>query len=173
MAITGATGQSLNVASAQLSDAGAYSVVVGNSAGTVTSNVALVVVETAPSSGGDSFHPADSNQDGRIVIGEVTAYGSAWKRGDTWPTEPNPIPIGYLTRAGALWKGGEAYEQDASVSQPPLWWVNATSNSRTLSVYAPSEALNVAQREMDGAVVRIDIQPNTATQVYAVAENLP
>ena len=172
-AILGATSQSLSVASAQLSDAGAYSVVVANSAGVVTSNVALVVVEVSPTSGGDSFHPADSNQDGRIVIGEVTAYGSAWKRGDTWPTEPNPIPIGYLTRAGALWKGGEAYVKDASVAQPPLWWVNSASNSRTLSVYAPGMEQNLAQRDILESVVRIDVQPNAVNQVYAVSENLP
>jgi len=75
------------------------------------------------------MHPADNNPaDYRMVIGEVTAYGAAWKTGQTWPNEPNPIPIGYVTRAGALWKGGEVYTFDPAANAP-LWWVNLTGQS--------------------------------------------
>ena len=40
-----------------------------------------------------SFHPAETNYDYRIGMNEVTAYGSAWKTGQNWPTPPNPIPV--------------------------------------------------------------------------------
>lgn len=73
-------------------------------------------------------HPADySPADDRLVIGEVTAYGAAWRKGSTWPIGPNPIPINYLTRAGTLWKNGETYRFDSSITSPPLWWVNVTA----------------------------------------------
>ena len=70
-------------------------------------------------------HPADTNHDRRLVVDEVTAYAAAWKRGNTWPTPPNPIPIGYVTRAGALWKHGETYCCDPNQA-PPMLWVNCT-----------------------------------------------
>ena len=66
------------------------------------------------------YHPADSNQDGCLVINEVTAYGAAWKLGNTWPTPPNPIDINYVTRAGYLWKNGEGYRDDGS-AEPNCW----------------------------------------------------
>lgn len=69
--------------------------------------------------GGDS-HPADSNQDFRISIAEITAYGFAWKNGNPWPTGPTPIPIDFVTRAGFLWRQGEAY-RDAGGQQPGNW----------------------------------------------------
>lgn len=78
-----------------------------------------------PSLGEMPLHPADNDpQDSRITIGEVTAYGAAWKSGTDWPIGPNPIPASYVTRAGALWKGGETYIQDQNVSEVPLNWVN-------------------------------------------------
>lgn len=172
--IAGAVGADLVLSNVQLADAGSYYVKIEGIIGNLQSQTAILTVnDPNPPVGEIVYHPADANQDGRIVIGEVTAYGAAWKRGDTWPTEPNPIPIGYLTRAGALWKGGEAYEKDANVAQPPLWWVNSASNSRTLSVYVPAIGQKVAQRDIHESMVRIDIQPNAANQAYAVAENLP
>jgi hypothetical protein len=71
------------------------------------------------------YHPADANRDARIVIGEVTAYGAAWKGGRTWSVGPVPIPISYITRAGYLWKGGEAYHYNRAVD-PTIWPTNAT-----------------------------------------------
>ena len=70
----------------------------------------------------DDEHPADRNSDMHLVIGEVTAYGAAWKRGDTWAVPPLPIPIGYVTRAGYLWRVGETYRRDV-VGDYPLCWV--------------------------------------------------
>jgi len=70
------------------------------------------------------LHPADRNGDNVISISELTAYGSAWKTGEPWETEPIVIPVSYVTRAGFLWKEGEAYEDDGS--ELPGAWVPAT-----------------------------------------------
>ena len=89
-------------------------------------------VEAAKSAGDQSItflyeapgHPADTNNDWRLSINEITAYGAAWKRGDPWQSGPNPIPIDYVTNAGALWKTGEQYQYD-STKNPPLCWIGA------------------------------------------------
>jgi hypothetical protein len=81
----------------------------------------------------NTHHPADLNLDLRIQLDEVTAYGAAWKRGTTWPFEPNPIPIDYLTRAGALWRNGERYAFDANAASAPLWWVNQNAGVQPLT----------------------------------------
>jgi hypothetical protein len=69
-------------------------------------------------------HPADGNRDFRLVIGEVTGYGAAWKKGGAWATPPVPIPIGYVTRAGYLWRSGETYHREPG--DCPLCWVSGT-----------------------------------------------
>ena len=66
-------------------------------------------------------HPADANSDFRLVIGEVTGYGAAWKKGDRWTVPPASIPIGHVTRAGYLWRMGETYRRD--VGDGPLCWM--------------------------------------------------
>jgi len=66
-------------------------------------------------------HPADANSDFRMVIGEVTGYGAAWKKGNTWTVPPLPIPIGYVTRAGYLWRQGETYHRE--VGDCPVCWL--------------------------------------------------
>ena len=133
-AISGATSSRLDIENASLADAGTYTVVVSNAAGSVTSAPAVLSVDPAPTgtpgTDSDSFHPADTNQDSRISIDEVTSYGAAWKNGRNWETGPNPIPIDYLTRAGALWKNGERYRKDANVATAPLWWVNDPGANR-------------------------------------------
>ena len=129
-----------------------------------------------------SFHPADTNHDYRIVMNEVTAYGSAWKTGQNWPTPPNPIPIEYVTNAVYLWKMGEVYHYDGSASPP---WVPGAASihaltsqttlqipiglgtgsaTRTLpSTYEPSVVVSVS----------ISINPGQGTQGYAVEETPP
>ncbi len=64
------------------------------------------------------FHPADLNNNLRIEINELTAYGAAWKAGTAWSRPPNPIDINYVTNAGLIWKLGEAYHYDASKTPP-------------------------------------------------------
>jgi len=69
-------------------------------------------------------HPADANSDWRLVIGEVAAYGAAWKRGQTWETPPVSIPIGFVTRAVYLWRMGETYRRDTGTC--PACWFSKT-----------------------------------------------
>ena len=90
-------------------------------AGVVSFDGAEVPVGGATTLARCESHPADGNGDFRLVIGEVTGYGSAWKRGLTWAVPPVPIPIGYVTRAGYLWRLGETYWRDAGVC--PACWV--------------------------------------------------
>lgn len=135
-------------------------------------------------------HPADKDAaDNRLTIGEVTAYGAAWKAGATWPLAPNPIPISYVTRAGALWKNGETYRFDPAVASAPLWWVNtglAPAGLRPLGGMAtaiipaavtPGEAMaDLAgggfQRNRD-FVLTLRVRPTAGVQAYAVEETVP
>jgi hypothetical protein len=131
-----------------------------------------------------TFHPADTNHDSRISMDECTAYGSAWKTGQTWPTPPNPIPIEYVTNAGYLWRMGEVYHCDPTKTPP---WVpgpvpgSEVQKGRIVSVeglfllgmgsairdlpdiYTPSVPVSVS----------ISVSPNSATLVYAVQDTPP
>ncbi|MDA1277644.1 MAG: putative Ig domain-containing protein [Verrucomicrobia bacterium] len=133
-------------------------------------NTFWVVVNPNQSSNETEPHPADSNGDFKIAIGEVTAYGAAWKRGDAWPVAPNPIPIGYLTRAGALWKGGEIYQVDSNIPDAPLWWVNVPKG---IGLQALSNNSSTAERTVSGLIVTLEIRPAASTGVYAIEESLP
>ena len=62
------------------------------------------------------YHPADLNQDWRIVIGEAIGYLAGWQQGTN--------PIGYAIRGAYIWQNGEHYTYDEAVS-PPLCWVLA------------------------------------------------
>ena len=86
---------------------------------TISGNRTLVANFTV--NGTEDYHPADMNEDWAIDIDEVTAYGAAWKRGDTWPAPPNPIPIDYVTNAGMLWKFGETYYYESEEWPPQCW----------------------------------------------------
>lgn len=167
IAISGATSKSLIIPSAQVADSGNYRVVIANSAGTATSEVAQIIVNPDTSGSGDDHHPADTNEDFRIVIGEITAYGAAWKNGSTWEVEPNPIPINYVTLAGKIWKEGEAYSKNAEITQPPLWWVNSTQNNPRQTT------LSQAIRTMEKGLVTLTIIPAPNIKNYAVEEYVP
>jgi hypothetical protein len=135
------------------------------------------------------YHPADRNPANyTISIDELTAYCSAWKHGDTWPTDPNPIPINYVTRAGALWKGGEMYAFDPSLGDPPLCWVNVSMHIQLKSARLTSGTNavptstneNVVARELavkfvpgTHFTVTIVVTPATNTLVYAVEDQPP
>ena len=135
--------------------------------------------------------PADNNPaDDRITIGEVTAYGDAWKTGATWPIDPNPIPISYVTRAGAIWKSGETYRFDPTVASAPLWWVNTggvvpagvhplhvVAGGRVpAAVVVPGEAAAELaggfQLNKDFAMT-LRVRPGGGVQAYAVEETVP
>jgi uncharacterized delta-60 repeat protein len=129
------------------------------------------------------FHPADCTPaDWSLGISEVTAYGAAWRHGQSWVVPPVPIPIDYVTRAAALWRGGECYQVDPSVTNAPLWWVNCatptaqrmsaatvvtltagTAESQLPPVFVPGEPMTV----------RVSVSPASDGQSYAVEDQPP
>ncbi|MBU6399650.1 MAG: hypothetical protein KGS61_04980, partial [Verrucomicrobia bacterium] len=135
------------------------------------------------------YHPADFNpSDWTITIDKLTAYGAAWKRGDTWPLPPNPIPISYVTRAAFLWKGGEVYRYDSSITNAPFFWVNVPQpqihTTGTKSHRLMRLATSTAQGQAVAALaaqyqpgqplpVSINVTPDPDIAAYAVEDQLP
>jgi uncharacterized delta-60 repeat protein len=127
--------------------------------------------------------PADlTPADGRLSIAEVTAYGAAWRRGDRWPVNPNPIPIDYVTRAAALWRGGESYTVDRRVTIEPLWWVNCSTGAlHVLERDTLPPALGCAATRRlpptfvpaEPFIVTITALPATGISAYALEEQVP
>jgi len=132
------------------------------------------------------LHPADNNiVDGWLTIGELTAYGSAWKRGVSWSTGPNPIPSAYLARTIQLWKNGESYQYDTNYTSPPLWWTSSAtgypSGSPPASLPAGTTAPNGAAtaslpltyRPGVAFSVALTVLPATNVIVHAVEDQPP
>lgn len=125
-------------------------------------------------------HPADRpNIDMRILIHELTAYGSDWKVGQEWPADPNPIPINFVTRAGYLWKGGELYSFDPDANPPFCWKLNVPSlHSHTMDGATGS---SVVDRHFDCDTytpgqplqVTICVEPDPTIFNYAVEDQPP
>lgn len=88
-ALTGATSSTYTLGSAQLADAGSYTVVVGNTAGSVASNPATLSVTAAPVAPSISTHPQSTTvTTGNSVQFSVVAAGTAplayqWKKNGT------------------------------------------------------------------------------------------
>ncbi|OQB42712.1 MAG: putative outer membrane protein pmp6 precursor [Candidatus Hydrogenedentes bacterium ADurb.Bin179] len=79
-------------------------------AGTTPASLTVTVYQQ----GGDIPHPADLNEDFRIVLGEAIGYLAGWQQGSN--------PIAYAIRAAYLWQNGEQYAYDAN-GTPPLCWI--------------------------------------------------
>jgi hypothetical protein len=116
-------------------------------------------------------HPADVSADLRLVITEVTGYGAAWKRGESWTLPPNPIPVNYVTRAGFLWRNGELYRLDPAAGIAPLWWVPDVAPSPTRVRQALNTASTVMRSFAEGSVT-LAVTPADTVSVYAVEERL-
>jgi hypothetical protein len=146
--------------------------------------------------GGDSSlfaapsHPADNNPvDLQLTIGEMTAYGAAWKRGHPWPNGPTLALDDYrdyVLRAVVLWQGGESYRYDSNVLNPPLWWVNTAASPATngvatnWTVVLPTAGDNAASVQLPNRYqagqplpITLAITPATNVVVYAVEHQLP
>jgi len=134
-----------------------------------------------------NFHQADTNNDLRIGISEVTTYGAAWKTGAVWPRPPNPIPIQYVTNAGLIWKRGEIYHYDPA--QTPPWVPGAAATQASLlnanllalpgesSVVAGGTAVSsfnpTSYTPGIGVNVSTVVTPDASTNNYAVADQIP
>jgi len=129
-------------------------------------------------------HPADQDPpDWQLTIGEVTAYGAAWRRNEPWPVPPNPIPMNYVTWAAALWRAGEGYGFEPQVREPPLWWVSDTrfdiSGVGGIGLHSPRPR-STAVRELPlscmiggSVVVSLAVSPAAGIRAYAAQERLP
>jgi outer membrane protein assembly factor BamB len=133
------------------------------------------------------LHPADQPLvDAWMTVGEVTAYGAAWKRSHAWPTGPSPILSPYLAQAIRLWQSGEAYRYDPSAGSAPYFWVTLPSGV-TPRYPAPlpvtpgtSSALGTAICVMrpnvlpgTNLIVVLNVTPSTNAAVYAVEDQPP
>jgi len=113
----------------------------------------------------NNYHPADyPGSDWRLAIDEVTAYAAAWKRGDTWPVPPNPIPMDYVTRAGYLWRNGECYSYDPS-KDPPMCWDTAPCEQPEVTVTAPDDQASEVESAFYKGVFRISRTGETSSSL--------
>jgi hypothetical protein len=116
-------------------------------------------------------HPADlpcNSGDWFMRIGEVTAYGAAWKNGTTWTCPPNTIPIDYVTRCGYLWKSGEHYCCDPAQSAPLCWYNCAKGFGDDAS-----KGASTVTSSINGCTVCLTATPDASTGVYAVEDTVP
>lgn len=128
-------------------------------------------------------HPADTDSPMfSLSMAEVTGYGAAWRRGQSWPAPPVPIPMDYVTRAAALWRGGECYQLDPAAEAPPRWWVNCTIEMNPVLVPTGVNLAGAGPAERvlpnlyvpgEPLAVRITAAPPASVQAYAVEESLP
>jgi uncharacterized delta-60 repeat protein len=129
------------------------------------------------------YFPADvTPADQQISIGEVTAYGAAWRRGSNWLCHPQGIPIDYVTRAAFLWRAGECYVVDPAITRQPLWWVACGTSGGADVQSAGTQVFNLrsAARQMPAVfvpgepfTVTVATQPGTDTRAHAVEEAIP
>jgi len=123
------------------------------------------------------FHPADTSGDYKLAIGEVTAYGAAWKLGNIWPIEPNPIPIGYVTNCGYIWKVGEDYYWNPEITPPWAPGIEPLSLARTSNPLTENTAISdFSSAHYTPTVplgVTITVNPATIVNVYAVEDTPP
>lgn len=117
-------------------------------------------------------HPADLNADNRLADDEVTAYGAAWRRDDTWSVAPNPIPANHVTRAGFLWRSGELYRFDSTIGSAPLWWIPAPGSGGSRSATPALDPAAAAVRSTNGASLVLTITPGPTATAYALEEQL-
>ncbi len=126
---------------------------------------------------GATTHPADKDNNFKIVVNELTAYAAAWKEGGTNDaTGMRGIPLSYVTRAGYLWKHGEAYRFDGSKPAPLCWESLEPVIVRAASGGPVPETARSGDGEgRPGSALEISIKitPPTGTTAFGVEETIP
>ncbi len=136
--------------------------------------------------GGD--HPSDLDDNWRLTISESINYATAWKKGQTWPRNPNPIPMSYAINSLVIWKTGEEYCYVAG-DEPNCWKAKSSGACTTPTVEAsPSSSVKKSKRRAASPamrtlpagyspetelVVTIQVTPPTNTSVWGVEETPP
>jgi len=121
---------------------------------------------------GLNLHPADLDQNKRMIADEVTGYGAAWLRFATWTLPPNPIPMSYVSKAIWLWQNGEYYDIDSALGSPPSCWVNTTGtrSERDNSLIA---VRTLPSKYTAGVAITVTISVSASTTGYIVEDTLP
>lgn len=115
-------------------------------------------------------HPADVNNDWRMVINEVTGYATAWRTGQTWPEPPNPIPIAYVTNAAYLYLSGELYHYVLGAS--PLY-APGTESLPVGDGTAWSTFGAMSWAPATPFAVTVQVAPDAATMAWAAEDEPP
>lgn len=111
-------------------------------------------------------HPADMDGDFMISDDELTAYASAWRRGEAWPVEPSPVPSSLVTNAGLIWRAGEIYRYEPTSAPPWVPETGFTGKSGTVT--------SRLERHDGGAVtLTLEATPEAGTFAYVVEESVP
>lgn len=120
--------------------------------------------ETLLAPGG--YHPADLDHDWALEADELTAYALAWREGDPWTNDFQPISPELVTNAGYLWRSGEGYSFDATVTPPwrPLVGAAAMGGAAVGDL-----------RVGTGRAIEVVVQaaPAAGTRAWAVEDRVP
>lgn len=145
--IGGATNSTYSIASTVTGDAGAYSVVVTNSAGSATSNNAALTVSAAATAPSISSHPSSQNVTaGQTASFSVTASGTA-PLSYQWRKDGNNISGATAsTFSIASVATGDAGTYSVVVTNSAG---SATSNNATLTVTAAAVAPSITSHPAD------------------------
>jgi hypothetical protein len=123
-------------------------------------------------------HPADTNNNQAIAIGEYTTYGAYWKSGKSWPYGWNPITAGFVTKAGEIWAKNIGYHFDGTAGMCPDCWVAGPGPVSSKAVTAEAGGTlsrTIAKTYKPGIAMNVDLDvtPQAGTQAYVVEETPP
>lgn len=123
-------------------------------------------------------HPADTNGNKAIAIGEYTTYGSYWKSGKEWPLGWNPITAAFVTKAAEIWAKNVGYHFNATAGTCPDCWVAGPATAAVKAAQngaAGSLTRNIAAIYKPGVDMNVDLDvaPPATTQAYVVEETPP
>lgn len=117
-----------------------------------------------------SYHPADLDSDWELEGSELTSYAAAWRAGDPWTREPNPVPADYVTNAGVLWRSGETYHYSPSNAPP---WAPVAKSASVAAGLVESTLSDYTYTPGSPIVVTILATPDTSVTAFAVEDRPP
>lgn len=108
-------------------------------------------------------HPADTNADWRLIMGEVVPYIGGWQQGTN--------PMAYAIRGASLWQNGEYYAFNSDLSCPLCWVLDSKSGMELKS--EPDTALHNVTRSITDNSVSLMVMPAGGATVWGVEEYIP
>jgi len=95
-------------------------------------------------------HPADGDENWRLVMGEAIGYLAGWQGGSN--------PMSYAIRAAYMWQNGEYYSYDAALDPPMCWELPETGEGEV--VYALMLGLGAVNPEYIHGSIAPDPAPD-------------